>query len=31
MEVGAKLIGVVNTNIKGLCKGTIEKIIKDWT
>ena len=30
MEVGAEFIGVVNTNTKGLCKETIEKLTKDW-
>ena len=26
MEVGAKFIGMVNTNIKGFCKDTIENL-----
>ena len=30
MEVGADLIGMVKTNIKGFCKETIEKLGKDW-
>ena len=30
MEVDAKLIGMVNTNTKGFCKRTIEKLTKDW-
>ena len=30
MEVGSELIGVLNTNTKGLCKETIEKLTKNW-
>ena len=30
MEVVAKFIGMVNTNTKGFCKETIEKLTKDW-
>ena len=30
MELGAGLIGMVNTNTKGFCKETIEKLTKDW-
>ena len=30
MEIGAELIGMVNTNTKGFCKETIEKLTKDW-
>ena len=30
MEVGAKFIGTVKTNTKGLCKETIEKLTKYW-
>ena len=29
MEVGYKLVGTVNTNTKGFCKETIEKLTKD--
>ena len=29
MKVGVKLIGIVNTNTKRLCKETIEKLTKD--
>ena len=30
MEVGAKFIGILNKNTKGLCKETIENLTKDW-
>ena len=30
MEMGVELIGMVNTNTKGFCKETIEKLTKDW-
>ena len=29
MELGAELIGMVKTNIKGFCKETIEKLTKN--
>ena len=30
MEVGAELVGMVNTNTKGFCKEKIEKLTNDW-
>ena len=30
MDVGAEIIGMVKTNIKGLCKETIDNMAKDW-
>ena len=30
MEVGAELVGMVNTNTKGLCKEKIDNLTKDW-
>ena len=30
MEVGAKLIGMANTNTNGFYRETIDKLTKDW-
>ena len=30
IDVGAEFIGMVKTNIKGLCKKNIENLTKDW-
>ena len=30
MEFGAELVGILNTNTRGFCKETIEKLTKDW-
>ena len=30
MDVGVKIIGMVKTNIKWLCKDTIDNIARDW-
>ena len=30
MDAGVKIIGMVKTNIKGLCKHTIDNLARDW-